>query len=421
MRIVAVFISCLFCSCVALAQEAVIRELDQQFTALVAEIETWKKEMTQSIASRNSVEMLLRQGVAFQKSYTAETDSIVKSDLLDEYVKKRNEMLKKLPVTLFLVYGKDSSYPFIFAFEKDDLEVDAKRPLLFQRKVGALEASTTLLAQARRRMLFSYKESQRFASLLTRFIAKAKAKEAVNVSMRDMVVSVQVADSPAGIYIQFKTPAGTVSPEMYRLTEFDAKLLADRITTLVAEEPPPAGYKEPDDLDPATALFGGTAEEPAAKGGDASPGAGGISASALSFDVARIKVSQGQKYGYAGAYVLQQFEYRISFRWGGEQQLPVQVIMYLVSTVNNKLAIVGRDVKEATLEPRRAQALLMVAEQKVPGSTAGTVIVQCFSGGRLLKSYSSSAQHKKYADMSEIESQLPPLYQNQTYIYPVTR
>ena len=413
-------ISCLFCSCVGLAQETAATVLDQQFSALVEEIEAWKKEMTQNVASRTSIETLLRQGVAFQKAYTAETDSIVKGDLLDEYVKKRDAALKKLPVTVFMSYGKDMSYayPYTLEFAKDDLEVDAKRPFLFQRKAAAVSSGIVSSAQAQRRMLFSYKESQRFVNLLSRLIAKVKIKEQTSVSMRDLVVSVQMIDKEAALFLQFKSPTGTVGSELYRLTEFDAKLLIDRISKILKDSPPPANYKEPDDLDPATALFDGTTEEPAKGGASTSAGAGTISSSLLSFDVARIKVTQGQRYDY-NRMVQQQFEYRVTCRWGGEQPLSVQMIMYLVSTVNNKLAIVGRDVKEATVEPRRTQVLTMLADQKIPGPTAGTVIVQCFSGGKLLKSYSSSAQHRKYAEMgAEIETQLLPLYQNpQQYLF----
>jgi len=265
-------------------------------------------------------------------------------------------------------------------------------------------------SQLKRRMLFSYKESQRLVNLLSRLIVKANAKEMMNVSLRDFVASVQMLGTEAAIFLQFKTPTGAASPEMHRLTEFDAKLLITRINAALAASPPPADYKEPDDLDPATALFSSPADE--ASKANTPTGAGAISASALSFDVAKIRTTQGQAYGY-NQRVLQQFDYRASFRWGGEQPLPVQVIMYLVMPVNNKLAIVGRSVKETTLEPRRNQELPITAEQKIPGATANTVIVQCFSGGRLLKSYSSNAQHKKYAEMAEIETQLPPLYQNQ--------
>ena len=412
-------IGCLLCACVctALAQETG-GTLDQQFNALVEEIEAWKKEMTLNVASRTSIEALLRQGVAFQKSYTAETDSIVRGDLLDEYVKQRDTLLQKIPVTVFMSYGKDlsSAYPYALAFEKDDLEVDAKRPFLFQRRAAATSSGIVSSAQTQRRMLFSYKESQRFANLLSRFTAKVKGKEATSVSMRDLVVSVQMVNTEAMLFLQFKTPTGTVSSELYHLTEFDANLLVTRIRAALAV-PPPASYKEPDDLDPATALFDGPAVEPA-KGG--AP-AGDIAASALSFTPQRTKSTSGQRYGYNDK-VLQQFEYSISFRWGGEQPINVQVILYLVTLVNNKLSIVGRDVKEVTLEPRRAQTLTITAEQKIPGPTASTQIVQCFSGGRLLKSYSSSPQHKKYAEMgAEIETQLPPLYQNPQYLYPIVR
>ena len=424
-KVYAYIIGGLLWSGAALAQQS----LDQQFAALVEEIETWKKEMAQDVATRTSIETLLRQGVAFQKAYTAETDSIVKGDLLDEYVKQRDKTLAKLPVTVFMSYGKETyPYPFTLTFEKDDLEVDAKRPFLFLRKTPNSASLGTAYASSRR-MLFSHKEGQRFATMLTRLIAKAKAKEAMSVSLRDFVASVQVpdkadkADNAAVIFLQFKTPTGTVNSEQYRLTEFDAKLLIERIRLTLKASPPPAGYKEPDDLDPATALFAGPAEETPAKVADASaPGAGGVATGSFSFDVARIKVAQGQKYGYYGTdRVLQQFDYRVLFRWGGEQPLNVQVAMYLVSTVNNKLSIVGKSVKEATIEPRRNQELLISAEQKIPGPTAGTVIVQCFSAGKLLKSYSSSAQYKKYADMADIESQIAPLYQNPQYIYPVGR
>ena len=414
---------CLFCSGIALAQETPALSMDEQFAVLGEEIEAWKKEMTKNIASRASVETLLRQGVAFQKSYKAETDSIVKGDLLDEYVKQRDAALKKLPVTVFMSYGLDASYsyPYVVVFEKDDLEIDAKRPFLLQPKAGSSGLAT---AQAKRRMLFSHKESQRFANLLSRLIAKAQAKDAMSVSMRDLVASTQIVNTEGAIYLQFKTPAGTVGQEMYRLTEFDAKLLVDRITAVLKASPPPAGYAEPDDLDPATALFSGPVEAAATKTA-ATPAAAdsaNISARALSFDVTRIKVTQGQQYGYyTNQRVRQQFDYRVLFRWGGTQPLNVQVIMYLVATVNNKVSIVGRDVKEMTVETGRNQELLISAEQVIPGPTANAVIVQCFSGGRLLKSYSSSAQYKKYADMAEIESQLQPLYQNPQYIYPVTR
>lgn len=425
MRNVIVYLTCcFFCACAVFAQQGTAAlPMDQQYRALAEEIEAWKKEMTRNVVSRASIETLLRQGVAFQKSYTAETDSIVKGDLLDEYVKQRDATLKKLPVTVFLFYGRESlsSHPFALVFEKDDLEVDAKRPWLFQRKASASLVVTTSVAQ--RRMLFSYKEGQRFANLLERLVVKAKQKEAMSVSLRDFVASVQMLDTDAAIFLQFKTPTGTVSPEMNRLTEFDAKLLIDRINTVLKDSPPPAGYKEPDDLDPATALFVGPADEPSK--GDAPSGAEAVSASALMFDVAKIKQTQGQKYGYyTNEKVLQQFEYRASFRWGGEQPISVQVIMYLVSPVGNKLSIVGREVKEATLEPRRNQTLSITAEQKIPSASGTTtVIMQCFSGGRLLKNYcsSSSPQHKKYAEMPDIESQLPPLYQNPQYIYPVVR
>jgi len=414
-------LGCFFCSCVAFAQETAAVPMDQQFRVLVEEIEGWKKEMTQSVASRTSIEPLLRQGVTFQKSYNAETDSIVKGDLLDEYVKHRAAALKKLPVTVFMSYGRDaaSSYPFALAFEKDDLEVDAKRPLLLQRKASNVLGLDT--PQARRRMLFSYKESQRFANLLGRLVAKAKTKEAMNVSLRDFVVSVQILpDTEAAIFLQFKTPTGTVSPEMHRLTEFDAKLLIDRINATLAASPPAADYKEPDDLDPATALFVSPVDDQPSSKADVSAGAGAIAVNLLGFDVAKIRSTQGQPYTYRDK-VLQQFDYRVSFRWGGTQPLNVQVIMYLVSPVNNKLSIVGRSVKETTLEPGRNQELLITAEQKIPGPTAGTVIMQCFSGGRLLKSYSSNAQHRKFAEMAEIESQLPPLYQNPQYVPTVVR
>ncbi|MCL2105357.1 MAG: hypothetical protein FWH21_10015 [Kiritimatiellaeota bacterium] len=413
-------ISCLFFWCAVQAQEAGVPSLDQQFSALVKEIEAWKKEMTQNVASRTSIETLLRQGVTFQKAYNAEADSIVKGDLLDEYVKQRDALLAKLPVTAFMSYNKDMSYtyPYTLVFEADDLEVDARRPFLFQRKAAAVSSGVVNTAQVQRRMLFSHKEGQRFANLLSRFVAKAKVKDPTSVSMRDLTASVQMVNAEAVIFLQFKTPAGTVGSEFYRLTAFDANLLSARIHAALKASPPPATYTEPDDLDPSTALFDGLAAEPA-KGGAAASGTTSIPVSALSFDVARIKITQGQKYGYYGTQrVQQQFDYRVSFRWGGEQPLSVQVIMCLVTTVNNKLAIVGRDVKEVTLEPRRAQELLMSAEQKIPGPTAGTVIVQCFSGGRLLKSYSSTPQHKKLAEMgAEIETQLAPLYQNpQTYL-----
>jgi len=393
---------------------------DQQFSVLVEEIEAWKKEMTRNVASRTSVETLLRQGVAFQRSYNAATDSIVKGDLLDEYVKQRDAAMQKLPVTVFMSYGKDAatSYPFVLVFEKDDLEVDARRPLLFHRKASNLLGIDT--AQARRRMLFSYKEGQRFANLLSRLIAKAEAKEAMSVSLRDFVASVQMVGTDAAIFLQFKTPAGTLNQEIHRLTEFDAKLLIDRINMTLTETPPPADYKEPDDLDPATALFEGASGEPSRADAPAS-GTGAISASLLSFDVARLKTTQGQRYGYQGQKVLQQFDCRVSFRWSGEQPIAVQVVMYLVMPVNGKLSIVGRSVKETTFEPRRSQEMLISAEQKIPGATAGTVIMQCFSGGRLLKSHSSTAQHKRFAEMSDIESHLPPLYQNPQYIYPIGR
>ena len=39
-------------------------------------------------------------------------------------------------------------------------------------------------------------------------------------------------------------------------------------------------------------------------------------------------------------------------------------------------------------------------------------VVQCFSSGALLKNWSSSVPHKRYAEMGDIESQLPPLYRN---------
>jgi len=426
MRNVMVYmVGCFCCCCVALAQEPAALPMEQQFSALVEEIEGWKKEMARNATSRSSIEMLLRQGVAFQRNYNAETDSIVKGDLLDEYVKQRDATLKKLPVTVSMTYSRDLSYsyPFTLVFNKDDLEVDAKRPWLFQCKANISLSMTTSSAQ--RRMLFSYKESQRLANLLARLVAKAKVKEVMNVSLRDFVASVQMLGSEAVILLQFKTPTGAVGPEMYRLAEFDAKLLLDNINAMLRASPPPAGYKEPDDLDPAMALFAGPADDPAAKAtasvGGAGTSAGAVSANALSFDAARIKVTNGKQYGYGNVRVLQQFDYRVSFRWGGEQPLNVQVAMYLVSPVNNKLVIVGRDVKETTLEPRRSQELLITAEQKIPGPTANTVILQCFSGGRLLKSFSSNAQHKKYAEMPDIESQLPPLYQNYQYIYPIGR
>ena len=402
---------CTLVSC-GLAQNKAAAE-DPQLAAIAEEIEGWKKEMVKNAASRASIEDLLRKGITFQKVYAAETDSIVKSGLIEDYIEQRDKALAKLPVTFFLTYGGELSYPFEFVFDKDDLELDAKRPFLFRRKGprGAIAVDQAGKLQ----MLFSYKESQRFANMLTRFIAKARLKEATSVSMRDCVVSIQMQASEASIIMQPKGARGTVnSSEAYRISEFDAKLLVARINKALATHPQSAGYTEPDDLDPATALFVGGADEASAASGAAPVGS-------LTLNVSRIKVTQGQSYGY-NARVFQQFDYRASFRWNGAQPVSLQVIMYLVGMQNNKLSLVGRVVKETTVEPGRSQEVQLTAEQVIPGATASGVIVQCFSGGRLMKSFASLAQYQKYAEMPDLESQLPPLYQNPPYyIYPVTR
>lgn len=395
MRIVAFYITgCLFCSCAIQAQESV--SLEQQYKVFSEEIEGWKKEMGRTAVSRGAVESLLRLGVAFQKSYAAATDSIVKAEALDDYTRKRGAALGKLPVTLFKSGKKviTLANPCEFVFGKDELEVEADRPFLFQRK-GAQE-----------RMLFSYKESQRLINVLAHLDAKAQASETTSVSTRHFVISVQMAGGEPAVFLQFKAPDGTVSQDLYRLSGFDSQLLAGRIRTVLQMSPPPSGYREPADSDPGTAQFAGPVE-----GGAPPSGGETASANALVFNAVRVSVSQGKKHG--NTRVSQQFEYRATFRWSGEQPMTVRVVMCLVAPVDGALALVGREEKEATLDPGRMLEMPLTAEQKVPGAAANTtVIIQCFSGGRLLKSYSSSTQHKRYAEMAELEKQLPPLYQN---------
>ena len=417
MRNVIVFlISFVVVSC-GVAQSNTPPDDDPQLAAITEEIESWKKEMLRNTASRGSIETLLRQGVAFQKDYNAETDSIVRGGLIEDYLKQRETSMKKLPVTVFMTYGRDllNNYPTVLVFDRDDLELDAKRPFMLNlnRKVIINGDSS------KRHMLFSYKESQRFANLLSSFIGKARVKDLTSVSARDCVVSVQMAGEEAAIFMQLKTPTGTLSPELYWFTAFDARLLIERIQTSLTASPPPDSYREPDDLDPATILFA----TPSGETGGSKPNtpqqpgaAGAIPTGSLSFDVSRMKVSQGRVV-YGSTRIQQQFDYRAMFRWSGTQPLNLQVVMFLLASPNNKLSIVGRDAREVTVEPGRAQELLMSAEQVIPGPTAGAVVVQCFSGGRLMKSYASSSQYKKYAEMQDIESQLPPLYQNPPTYY----
>ena len=421
-----IFMSFVVLSC-GIAQDTTAPADDPQLAEITEEIESWKREMLRSTASRGSLETLLRQGVAFQKAYNAEKDSIVQSGLIEDYLRQRDAVMQKLPVTLYMFYGRQAptTYPIAFVFEKDDLELDAKRPFILNRKI------ITEGAQGKRHMLFSYKESQRFVNLLSSLIGKAKANELTTVAMRDCTASIQMLGEKAVILMQLKTPAGTLSPELYQVSEFDARLLIGRIQAALTDAPPPDDYREPDDLDPGTILFGtpsgstankpgtpnkpNTPQQPAAASGTASTGT-------LSFDVTRIKVSQGKPYYYySNMRILQQFDYRALFRWNGTQPVTAQVTMYLLGMANNKLSIIGRDVKEVTIDPGRTQELLMSAEQVIPGPTAPGVIMQCFSGGRLLRSYASTTQYKKYAEMPDIERQLPPLYQDPSSYYPTIR
>ncbi|MCL1921331.1 MAG: hypothetical protein FWG50_09695 [Kiritimatiellaeota bacterium] len=399
------------------AQETPASADDPQLAAIAEEIEVWKKEMVQGASSRASIETLLRQGVAFQRGYNAEKDSIVRSGMVEDYLKQRDEAMRKMPVTFFMSYGKEvaNTSPIEVLFERDDLELDAKRPFA----LNLIRRTLLEGGQSKRRMLFSYKEGERFANMLAKFTEKAQMKEAASVGARDCVVSVQAVGEVMVVFMQLKMPTGVVSPEMYRITAFDAKLLVERIHAALKASPQPADYREPDDLDPATALFAVTGEEPggkAAGGGGAAAAGGAVPAGTLSFGVQRIKITQGKI--YAGQRIQQQFDYRVTSRWSGAQALNMQVVMYLVGEQGGKPALVGRDVKEATIAPGRAQEMLLSAEQVVLGKTAGGVIVQCFSGGRLLKSYADPAQFRKYAEMADIESQLPPLYQTPSFLSP---
>ena len=408
------FMSYLLGAYMALAQETVVQELDQQFRILSAEIESWKKEVVkkqilQVDNTRQIMEKLLLEGIAFQKSYTAETDSITKSDLLDEYLVKRDAARDRLPVLLSHIISGKNAYPIGLSFEKDRLELDAKRPFIMKRNARLKETWTSEMAK--NPLFFSYAESRRFANLLSVFIARAESGKTASVSTRDFTVFVQKVDNETGIFIQFKTPSGELNPKRFELSEFDAKLLADRITKALDKSPPSVNYREPDNLDPATAPF----DTPEAEKTSALFEAGKNSASSLTLDASRIKVSQGKVDDKTKMKVQQQFDYRVSLRWRGEGTINVQTFMYLVSPVNNKLAIVGMAMKDVTIESGPVQELLIDAKQKVPGPMAGTVIIQCFSHGQLLKGFSSSVQHKRFADMDDIESQLTPLYRDPAY------
>ncbi|MCL2103559.1 MAG: hypothetical protein FWH21_00660 [Kiritimatiellaeota bacterium] len=248
MRNVAVYIiGCLFCACAVRAQETPV---DRQFKALSEEIEGWKKEMTRAVASRKAVEMLLRLGVAFQKSYADAADSIVKADLIDGYTRKRDAQMRKLPITLYKCGRKDISLanPGEFVFEVDELEIDAARPLFF------------LLNGSQDRMLYSYRESQQFINLLAHLMAKARANEQTSIPTRHFVASVQLVNGEATVFLQFLSPEGSVSKDLYRLSEFDARLLAGRISAVLKASPPPGGYREPDDVDPGTTMFAAPAD-----------------------------------------------------------------------------------------------------------------------------------------------------------------
>jgi len=377
---------CVLASCAVAQRNA--PTVDQQFAEIVEELDAWKKNMALDKTPRKAMETLLRQGADFQRAYKAEKDGITRAGLLDDYISQRNELLKRENVIFNWWNGPYGLWEASVVFETDGMELDANRPFLLRIR--------------NTRMLFSYKESQRFANMLSSFIDKLKRKETATVSFRHGTLSITDFQNVLNIVMQPKT-LGEVAPSPpYRISEFDAKLLIFRIHSVLKTFRQDKGYAEPADLDPATVSFADASEDGGAASGDSDKGT-------LTLDVSRVKVSQGQK--YRNTQVLQQFDYRASLRWSGKQPLDIQVVMFLLSSPGNKLSIVGKKDAEVKVQPGRSQELLLSAQQVIPGPTANGVIVQCFSGGRLLKSYASSVQYKKYADMPDVESQIPPLYQ----------
>ena len=415
-------------------QDALKGTENRQFKNLVDEIAEWKRILrsANNDESRTAVDELIRRGVEFQRKHEGEANDAVKQRMIDEYIQGRDRWLEHLSIILTQTrYYSDgtSESPTFFSFAKDDLEMEPKRPFAFQscayendpRRSGYY--SSGIKRTPEYRILFSYRESREFAAILSAMVEKMKTTGTMKVPARDFTASVQIVSNAPAIFIEFNKSSSRSRQEAYKISEFDAKLLINQIHRNMALMPPPSNYAEPGDIDPVLVNFntGLTKEEPSA-----------VLAGTLVLDVQRKSVSSGRPI-YSGwsssPMVGQQFNYSCTLRWTGTQTIEVNVVMYLFAPMKDmqtssviiergmdeKWGIVGKESINVTVELGRTSKMDISTVQKIAGKTASGIIIQCFSGGQLLKQWGVDSYWTEQAKKSDIESRFYPLYRNSYY------
>jgi len=370
------------------------------------ELDGWRQEIPWNPPEdQPTLLALVKQGVAFQKTYESEKDPFNQDDLLVNYQTSRDELLSQKQLVFFQKpFMNARIMPIPFDFAVDELDIRKGRPFILNQN-PALSGYN----QAR---FFSHREAERLMTTLFQLAlpaAKGTVVPAEAITVNGLRLLPKQAKQDYLAYVEIPSDRDGTPATTYFMTRLNALVLAERIQQALLDRPQSDDDPKPEDdelaqssqpvqpeNDPTTKVA-----KPVVTSKDFDLRSGNLFMTAV-----RLKASTGQSLGY-DAKTQQHLTYKATLRWLAEQ--PADAVLTIYYIASGKAAILGKKTERITLESGRMQEVIFTGDQSFYQSVGG-VIIQCRVENKLLKSYASLQQLKRYADMDDIEKQMEVRY-----------